>query len=353
MFERKTHHRSAGFTLVELLVVIAIIGVLVALLLPAVQAAREAARRSQCLNNMRQIGLAVLNFESSNGHFPPGSEIDSDYHCPGNGQDCRGEPVYWKILPYLEQDNLESLLVDENASDNNGRFRGWNDWSNQHDASLADPTLGDELVQASIDVYKCPSTGQWGEYQNRRDYIAIAGGSILEEVPIDPRISTTRPPRSLSGFVYWDGLFLIHNPQAVEPPRSMAMITDGTSNSFAFGECVHFHRDGAGPGHGDPDVGGYLPWWIGAKCAAPCANQNNWKYDRCMVNTSTNPINSVVLNQQNFTRMEIPLSSDHPGGCHILFADGHVTFVSEDIDSLMYRALSSIAGQEVVDSSAL
>ena len=123
-------HFRRGFTLVELLVVIAIIGVLVALLLPAVQSAREAARRNQCANNVRQIGLAVINYESGNKRFPPGREypdysrlqgtewtsIDSytNYEAvPGNNPNFRLRGLYSvhvRILPYMENQNIYDLI---------------------------------------------------------------------------------------------------------------------------------------------------------------------------------------------------------------------------------------------------
>lgn len=94
-----------GFTLVELLVVIAIIGILIALLLPAVQSAREAARRMQCSNGLKQIGLALLNYESTHGRFPAGAAVSIPEQC--NSLDCRGNPMYVAILPYLELGSIE------------------------------------------------------------------------------------------------------------------------------------------------------------------------------------------------------------------------------------------------------
>ena len=109
-FQHFSIHRCSnpkGFTLVELLVVIAIIGILIALLLPAVQAAREAARRMQCTNNLKQIGLALHNYHSTHNCFPAGDSIGIPSQCD-NGADCRGNPIWIVLLPYLEMGNIVS-----------------------------------------------------------------------------------------------------------------------------------------------------------------------------------------------------------------------------------------------------
>ncbi|MEX0865883.1 MAG: DUF1559 domain-containing protein, partial [Pirellulales bacterium] len=149
-----------GFTLVELLVVIAIIGILIALLLPAVQSAREAARRVQCSNNLKQIGLALLNYEFTYGAFPAGASISIPEQCSGN--DCRGNPMYVAMLPFLELRNIEqSYDYDVNW--------GWAAWWNAN-SGLATQTIG---------VYQCPSEGRFAEYPNHRLYFGVTGGKTL------------------------------------------------------------------------------------------------------------------------------------------------------------------------------
>jgi len=135
---RRTAH---GFTLVELLVVIAIIGVLVALLLPAIQAAREASRRSSCSNNLKQIGLALQNYESAIGEFPIGAAMD--------------EGAMWSafILPYMEQENIRNLVTINFAHNSNYAHNG-------PFYTLPVPNNNLQACETVIPVYRCPSTAQ-------------------------------------------------------------------------------------------------------------------------------------------------------------------------------------------------
>src|SRR5215213_8362448 len=128
--------RLRGFTLVELLVVIAIIGILVALLLPAIQAAREAARRSQCINNLKQFGIGLLNYHNSNNAFPKGWLVKGG----ADGYFANGNT---KILPYLEETSLHSIYDQKKA---------WYDQSK-------------EVATTVVPIFNCPSTGEPNPYE--------------------------------------------------------------------------------------------------------------------------------------------------------------------------------------------
>ena len=212
-----------GFTLIELLVVIAIIAVLIALLLPAVQAAREAARRAQCVNNLKQMGLALANYESSNGGFPPGAV---QYIYPGPdplGVGSRGHTMWSMILPYVEQTNLvNSINFSVPAAGPPWMYMQSTAWLSK------------------VATYICPSdlpqTAQIsgsGNFYSQSSYAGMSGriDADLYYYGIPPCCGGTIP--SIQG----DGMF--HPDYAYK----VADITDGTSNTISMGELLPAQRD--------------------------------------------------------------------------------------------------------------
>jgi prepilin-type N-terminal cleavage/methylation domain-containing protein/prepilin-type processing-associated H-X9-DG protein len=298
---------KSGFTLVELLVVITIIGILIALLLPAVQAAREASRRMQCQNNLKQIGLALHGFHEAKGSFPP-----SDWIKPVN-QGC-GTPMFIMLMAYIEEGNLLTQYAYWDSK------WGWQNWEN-HPDQMAIP----------VPVYHCPSDQEPDPYPDGgylwhlRRYYGVSGGKT----------------RTNPGETFTDGLF------AINKWRGFPDITDGSSNTLAVGESVHPQLMGIGPGYTKPDIGGPDIWADGSTSDNSCtlASQST---ARCVRSTWW-PINSNILPISG-NNNDVPFASRHPGGANFLFADGHVGFLGDAINMPTYRALSTIADGETISN---
>ena len=203
--------KKQGFTLIELLVVIAIIGILVALLLPAVQAAREAARRMSCGNNLKQMGLALHNYHDTYQAFPPAGL----YPIGATGKDWSAQA---RLLPYIEQGNLQDLI----------------NWGLPYDQQ-------GNVARMKVSVFLCPS-----EINNRMRSDPQPSDASFSHYPINYGINL--------------GTWFIYNPTnrqagnglvCPNQPTSMASILDGTSNTLAFAEVKAFtpyFRDGGNPG---------------------------------------------------------------------------------------------------------
>ncbi len=303
---------------------ITIIGILIALLLPAVQAAREAARRLQCQNNLKQVCLALNNYHSLYNCFPAAEAVSVPQQCVYAGlSDCRGAPLFIVLLNFIEANNLDALY-DYQALPS-GVVVGWNRWRTDHP----------ELASGRMPFYQCPSDPRVNEYPDMRSYFGVAGG--MPPTPPEQQIVNIR------GGVYLDGLFEMNRW------RRFADITDGSSSSFAIGESNHNSRYGR-PEHYDTNEGGPVTWvWAGA-CAANSARNNcdeNLMYDGREIRPTLFAINSVqplTGNNEN----DFPFGSFHSGGAHFAFADGHVSFINDTIDLYVYHSLGSIAGGETV-----
>jgi prepilin-type N-terminal cleavage/methylation domain-containing protein/prepilin-type processing-associated H-X9-DG protein len=320
----------SGFTLVELLVVITIIGILIALLLPAVQAAREAARRSQCLNNLKQLGLALHNHHDIKQKFPPGTPPDTDpWKASGTADANYGSNWKIQILPFIEQTGLY----------NKWQFYGGSGYYNAQNLAL--------LYNYMISVYRCPST-VFPDFSTRAhhgmytSYTAVAG-SVTD---ISPAAYTVSPSNIVSD----------HGILGYKSQVKMAEITDGTSNTILVGEQSNHLRDanndiilgssyGSGPNVIPITAQGPDNWAIGCPVSGTYEYYNitTVRYSINQIGFAANPSGGgynpgggVCDNVCN----NIPLSSLHPGGCNLLFADGSVRFWSNSVDlqALFYAA---------------
>ncbi|MCY2989921.1 MAG: DUF1559 domain-containing protein [Planctomycetota bacterium] len=288
--------QRAAFTLVELLVVIAIIGILVALLLPAIQSAREASRRSQCGNNLKQLGLGFHNFHDVLRQFPAGSLGAYNWTC---GPQSIGPLVM--LLPYIEQATLfDKFDINQNFA----------------------ATVNAALAARSPASFLCPSypgpaTG------NAYHYCGFPGFTAGVTCYLGVKGYSNNPTATQKGAF------------GVDSKTRMADITDGTSNTFLFGEFRPDMMKVIGYSPFDTDSR-WSPWTVGIVLE----NSGSVKHMRY----GPNQIFPKVAYAQDWS--ELPFGSQHPGGCQMLNADASVVFVSDSIDINVWRARSSIGGGE-------
>jgi prepilin-type N-terminal cleavage/methylation domain-containing protein len=324
---RKSVH-SAAFTLVELLVVIAIIGVLVALLLPAVQAAREAARRSQCQNNLKQIGLALQMHHDAKKLFPAGA--------------AAGEGSLWSyyILPYHEQGNSYALTT----------IKEEDQWAYQG-AYTRDQIAGDPiyrnivLCETVFPLYRCPSaalpehqfdysTFNWNVVDRvPGSYLGSASGMLVDQNRVD--VNNT-PMGTL------DGVLFANSKTGIKD------VLDGTSNTLLVGEAMHdakavdnssrrelatggrcdhwYIGSDDADGYGGPDQARDLSESLGSTGVAPNFQEKYWGAEFCGGGDAP-----------ECQKQQLSFGSAHSGGLEALKCDGSVDFVIDAIEPLVWR----------------
>jgi len=300
--------RARGFTLIELLVVIAIIAVLISLLLPAVQSAREAARRIQCVNNLKQLGLAAHNYHDANQVFPSGGMTPmSPIVSPGMSQYYTYWGMFQGLMPFYEQGNLANAFNYSSPS----YFWATQDTVNAaHQAVLACPS--DPEVISGWGIYTSPGPGGWNYQMGLTSYRCING----------PWYSPVRNLVGATSGQYQQlasqALGIIYGGSA----NGISSVTDGTSNTMLMHEYV-FSRLNIN----DKNC---WHWWcagntdtIGTAMYAP-----NVAFGGAL-NSSGDPI----LYPNAASLAVIAASSNHPGGANHLFADGSVRFIKNTVSS--------------------
>ncbi len=303
--------RLRGFTLVELLVVIAIIGVLVALLLPAVQAAREAARRSQCTNNFHQVGVALHNYHASKNHFPPGqrSDIINSSHKPGWGA---------LILPYMEQNTVAQL--------------------DRLDKPLVNPLWPGGGYE--IPTYLCPSEGRDTTWVECCSGLQL-GGAPAEDFR-ESNMAAVADSRSAFESHTWgrlDGNGIMINMHEYGAKE----VTDGLSNTAIVGETTN--------GWGTAGEGGGA--WIGQMWIAWNLQDMHQGINGPQSlpggrDTTIDPFDGDGGNRHTEYFLEAGFSSYHVGGANFLSADGSVRFLQQDSDQCLAESLATRAGDEII-----
>jgi prepilin-type N-terminal cleavage/methylation domain-containing protein/prepilin-type processing-associated H-X9-DG protein len=310
--------RRSGFTLLELLVVIAIVGVLLALLLPAVQKVRESASRLRCGNNLHQLVLAVQMYHDANGRLPPGQigPLRPVRGQPNYGWGPDGTPWSWlaRLLPYLEQGNLAA--------------HGGVPWQTLRQSGIA---------ATPIDTFLCPSAG--AAPLTRTDagnlegfevavtcYKGVSGANwgfdTWENKPVDTYWVNPSATGSYDGLTYADGAMFRSD---INRPLRLEQITDGTSQTFLIGEDV------------------------------PALNRwATWAYSDNAYGTCAIPPNATEPDGRPFPTNDWgntwSFRSRHPGGLQFALADGSVRFIPTAISLSVYRAMATIQGGEVVDA---
>ena len=383
-----------GFTLVELLVVIAIIGVLIALLLPAVQAAREAARRTQCVSNVKQMALAALNYESANGRFPPGrltpdkqvgsrpvalgyTNYDDLSTLQGNALRITKTGFYsvhiW-LLPYMEASVVYDLI----------------DFDLAQVKRMFNPTNPHfEAYSTANDIFLCPSDGNAIRKVSENSYRSNFGGSTpgaggrggdasqaysrnpSDEWFIGGNGAFTIGPRGLKASRYSDGLsktaFFSEriagdgegqypNGTTTIPKRSHmircrdASLVSPNTQLFTAAYETALATEAVPPTTPQGFVFGAAGRWIedwsnGWPFAGYDSSQYNhivapnWSGIDCGVNSIPDtPTEHAIISPR----------SNHPGGVNVAFGDGHTVFVSDDVDLVVWRAVGSRNGEEAV-----
>ncbi len=345
-----------AFTLVELLVVIAIIGILVALLLPAIQAAREAARRTQCSNNLKQFGVAMHNFHDTFKAFPVGQyNEDNIYYAWG---------AY--ILPFMEQQAIQDTLKGGGAafvytkSGNNvevhaaiagftdaaGTFTPPNPPVSNSDtyqpAIRVDRNHGNSAAKDEIPAFMCPSDvlpKEDNDGYGKSNYCVCVG----DDGPWQAQSAKSwgNPSRTIQ-----TGMFRLAQSNDWTQVVGMGEITDGTSNSIMMGEVTESYFINP------TTTNNCFPIWAGG-------NNNGggqWRMNSwgrlcgpvCYMNQNHKVIGNVQWKDTGLTTSDYSFSSKHPGGAQFVLGDGSVVFLQDSIDTTLYACLAAIQDGQAV-----
>ncbi len=359
---RSRLHRPA-FTLIELLVVIAIIAVLISLLLPAVQSAREAARRAQCTNNLKQMGLAMHNYESTNGCFPPSGEstmFATTSGIPGTQFVDGGWNALARILPFLEgntQFNALNFNVDYNEA-TGMNFTGCSVMVSSYicPSATRQPDGGNDGIDPND-----PITQLFGKGYGYDDYGPTCYTDI-NPTGVQTGYSAATPFRNKASRM--DGLLK-------QGKTRLSECTDGLSNTIAIGEDAGRDPRYLSPyteGYLDPNgdvryilgmgpAGGLTParryWrWAEPDTSYGVSGQPNNKYRPAYEQTGFQLPPGALLTAGNNAGANDELFSYHPGGVNVLMGDGSVRYLKDSVSVVTLRSLVTLRGGEVISADS-
>jgi len=314
-FVMKEHSRGlrrrGGFTLIECLVVVSIIGVLVAILLPAVQAARESARRAQCINNLKQIGIGLHSYMSVHSVFPA-------------GQGGRGHSLHVAILPYIEQNALyDSINFDIGMK------------GNMHNATLEVTRVSNYLCPSDAAIWETVGSSSYAG--NAGDHVGFNGfnGVFCGEAVSGRHVSSQDFADGMSGTVAL-AEWLTTTPNNLDQRRMFFQLqsNEDTFDKDSFTKsCINI---GVEASNGNPANTKGLGWFVGLWTKS--------LYDHAI---PINGPNCTLKFKQGFIG-GCTAGSLHPGGANVTMGDGHVQFIKDTINGSVWRALGTRSGGEVV-----